>query len=94
MTIRQRKYESRQQAEWRTFNAAMQEGNKAKAKAVYQAMTDEGNREQAKRVLFGATAAQKRESTERQQAISNSASVEADIRFMMSDSGFMGNEGF
>ena len=43
------KYETRQCAEWRVFNAEMHDGTLAAAKEILVAMTDKGNIAEAKK---------------------------------------------
>ncbi len=82
MKVKQKKFQTRQQAEWAAFCDA---NTRQEQQAVFAQMTDSGNRNQAKRVMNGPSAAQKRESAARQAAVNNERAVSREVAFMMRD---------
>lgn len=58
-----------QGSEWKSFNAAMMNGDKVKARKIMAGMKDAGNRDSARRWLDGPNAAERAESKARQAAI-------------------------
>ncbi|MCP4567946.1 MAG: hypothetical protein GY841_10240 [FCB group bacterium] len=93
LVIRAKKHETRQQAEWRYFNAAMLD-NKYEPRRVLKAMKNSGNIEAARRWLNGPTKRQRRESTARQRYINNSPEIDKEIKLMVSQPGFTTNDGY
>lgn len=93
VTIRTKKYETRKQAEWRYFSAAMLD-DKYTPQDVLAAMTDTNNIKSAERWLNGPTEAQERQSNARQRYISTSKEIDKEIEFMISQPGFTTNDSY
>lgn len=87
VAIRTKKYESRSQAEWRYFAAAMLE-DKYNPQKVLRAMKDIKNIENAKRWLYGPTKAQQEQGDARQEYINTSKEIDKEIKFMTTHPGF------
>jgi hypothetical protein len=91
MKIKQKRFQTRQQAEWAAFCDA---SSKAEQEAVVAQMTNADNVVQARRILYGPTAAQRQESEARQRAINDDKAVSKEVAFMMRDNGFLSNDGY
>ena len=91
VTIRTKKYQTRAQAEWRCFNAAMLDG-KHTPKDVIKAMIDPETIKQAKKWLRqetkGYTKAELKASQERQLYINRSKKIDKEIKHHIDENKF------
>jgi hypothetical protein len=97
--IKQKKYETRNQAEWRTFSKNMNDGNIAEAKKIIKEMKNNENKLAAKNWIKTREGKLKKtkESTARISFLNSSKfsrMIEKEIDFMAKDKGFISNSPF